>query len=257
MLHRLKVIALALIAPLALASCLFVPGKFQSSLTVHADRSFSFAYKGEVMAVDIQGLMAKAMKEGMAEGAKSKGKKDAGSATPPPDFTLTPEEQAKRDETFRKLAADVVKEAGYRSVEYRGNGIFFVDYQISGVLDHGFVFPYNPDNQMILPWIAVELRGKDLVRIKAPGYGRMKSGGVNGMEGASDMSAALSMLPGGIGDAFTRLEGTFTFTTDAELVSQNNEEGATTVGKDKTVTWKVDTTTDDAPMASVRVKPLP
>ena len=252
MLHRLKAIALALIAPLALAGCLFVPGHFESALTIHADRSFTFAYKGEVMAVDLQSFMGKAMKEGMAAGAKGKSKKDTDKEEMP-DFTLTPEERAKQDENFRKLAVEVAKEAGYRAVEYRGNGMFWVDYQISGVLDHGFVYPYNLDNQMILPWISVELRGKDLVRFKAPGFAKQNSGG---MGGAGDMSASLAMIPGGIGDAFTRMEGTFTFTTDAELVSQNNEEGAVTTGSNKTVTWKVDMTTDDAPMASVRVRAL-
>lgn len=254
MLHRLKALALALIAPLVLASCLFVPGHFESALTIHADRSFTFAYKGEVMAVDIQGLMAKAMKEGMEQGAKGKDKKDADKPAETPDFTLTPEEQAKRDETFRKLAVEVAKEAGYRSIEYRGNGMFWVDYQISGTLDHGFVYPYNLDNEMILPWISVELRGKDLIRFKAQGFGKL--GGSGAMGGMGDPSAMLSMIPGGIGDAFLRKEGTFTFTTDAELVSQNNEEGAVTIGSNKTVSWKIDMATDDAPMASVRVKPL-
>ncbi|MEP9358035.1 hypothetical protein [Sphingomonas sp. KR3-1] len=253
MLHRLRAIAFALAAPLVLASCLFVPGKYESALTIHADRSFTFAYKGEVMAVDLQAFMGKAMQAGMAQGAKGQaGKKDAPSAEP--DFTLTPAEKAKQDENFRKLAVEVAKEAGYRTVEYRGNGTFWVDYQISGVLDHGFVFPYNLDNQMIMPWIAVELRGKDVIRVKAPGYVRM-SGSSTGMGNMGDMSA-LAMMPGGIGDAFNRLEGTFTLTTDAELVSQNNENGAETVGKDKTVVWKTDTNTHDAPMASIRVRAL-
>lgn len=253
MLHRLKAVAFALVAPLVLASCLFVPGKFDSALTIHADRSFTFSYKGEVMAVDLQGFMGKAMQMGMEEGAKAKaGKKDK-APEKEPDFTLTPEEKAKQDETFRKLAVEVAKETGYRTVEYRGDGMFWIDYQISGTLDHGFVFPYNLDNQMIMPWIAVELRGKDLIRIKAPGYVRMS--GNSGMGNMGDMSA-LAMMPGGMGEAFTRLQGTFTLTTDAELVSQNNEEGAVTTGKDKVVTWKTDTTTKDAPMASVRVRAI-
>jgi len=250
MLHRLKAIAFALAAPLVLASCLFVPGKFQSALTIHADRTFSFSYKGEVMAIDLQGFAGKAMQEGMADAAKEKSGKKGKTPEKAPDFTLTPEEKAKQDENFRKLAVEIAKEAGYRSVEYRGNGLFWVDYQISGTLDHGFVYPYNLDNQMIMPWIAVELRGKDLIRVKAPGYVR-DGGKGNGM---GDMSALGAAGLGDMGEAFSRLEGTFVLTTDAELVSQNNEEGAVTVGKDKVITWKTDTTTDDAPMASIRVR---
>ncbi|MEI9928281.1 MAG: hypothetical protein WDN44_12035 [Sphingomonas sp.] len=55
----------------------------------------------------------------------------------------------------------------------------------------------------------------------------------------------------------TGMDGTFTLNTDAVLLSQNNEEGAETVGSVKTVTWHVTSTTPDAPMASVRVSALP
>lgn len=248
----LRTILIALIAPLMLSSCLFLPGKFASALTIHADRSFTFTYTGEVAAIDLQAMMGKAMQAGAAAD-KNKKPKDAAGAPPFGDLTLSPEEQAKQDDTFRKLAADLAREAGYRTVEYRGKGLFYVDYQVSGVLNHSFVYPYNLDNQMIWPWIAVELRGKDLVRVKAQGFARPDASGM-GMGSMGSMSA----FPfAGIGDAVSRLDGTFTLTTDAELVSQNNEEGATTAGANRTVTWKVTPATKDAPMASVRVKPLP
>jgi hypothetical protein len=244
-----RTIAFALMAPLLLSSCLFLPGKFTSALIIHADRSFTFTYTGEVAAIDLQAMMKKSM-----EGAGQPPKPKAKDAPPksPFDFTLTPEEKAKQDDTFRKLASDLAKEAGYRSVEYRGDGIFYVDYQVSGVLNHSFVYPYNLDNQMIWPWIAVELRGKDMVRVKAQGFARPDASGMGGM------GSGMGAFPfAGISDAIDRLDGTFTVTTDAELVSQNNEDGAETVGANKVVTWKVSPTTKDAPMASMRVRPLP
>src|SRR5436305_2070124 len=109
MLHRLKAVAFALAAPLMLASCLFVPGKFESALTIHADRSFTFAYVGEVMAVDLQGFMGKAMQMGMAEAAKEKSGKKGKTPEKEPDFTLTPEEKARQDENFRKLATEIAR----------------------------------------------------------------------------------------------------------------------------------------------------
>ena len=42
----------ATILPLLLTGCLLTPGKFQSTLSINADRTFAFAYKGEVIAVD-------------------------------------------------------------------------------------------------------------------------------------------------------------------------------------------------------------
>ena len=50
-----KALAAALMVPLVLAACLFVPGKFVSVMTIHADRSFTYSYKGEVLAVDVAG----------------------------------------------------------------------------------------------------------------------------------------------------------------------------------------------------------
>jgi hypothetical protein len=242
MTRMLRTLALVVLAPLVLASCLFVPGKFDSALTIHRDRSFTFTYKGEVVAIDLKGLGGDFMKIAEEESGK-KGKNGSADAA-----TVKAAEQAKRDEEYRKLAIELAKEAGYRSVEYRGNGIFYVDFALSGVLDHAFVYPYNQDNDIVLPWIAIELRGKDAVRVKAQGFARQKNeaAGLDGMGGGLSAGA----------EAADRMEGTFTLTTDAEVISQNNEAGAETVGSEKVIAWKVDTRTKDAPMASLRVAPL-
>lgn len=243
MTKMLRALALVVLAPLALASCLFVPGKFDSALTIHRDRSFTFTYKGEVVALDLKGMGGDFMKMAAEEDAKKKGKNGEADLA-----KSKAAEQAKRDEAYRKLAVELAKEAGYRSVEYRGDGIFYVDFALSGVLDHAFVYPYNQDNEIVLPWIAIELRGKDAVRVKAEGFARPK----NDAAGMGGLGAGLSS---GV-DAADRMEGSFTLTTDAEILSQNNEGGAETVGSDKVVTWKVNTKTKDAPMASIRVAPL-
>jgi hypothetical protein len=141
------------------------------------------------------------------------------------------------EEEKKALAEALSKEAGYRKVEYRGNDVFFVDYQISGRLDHAFLFPFNSDAEVIFPFVVAELRANGNVRIKAPAFA--KSGSrmdMSGMDSKND-----------------RIKGTFTITTDAELVSQNNEDGATT-GPDgrKSIVWKIDPTTADAPTATIK-----
>lgn len=253
MLKWLRTLALVLLAPAVLAGCLFVPGKFESALTIHRDRSFTFTYKGEVAALDLKGLGGKLVAMGMSSAAKEGKNKNAS-----PDLSgleLSPEDIAKRDADFRKIAVELAKEAGYRSVSYRGDGVFDIDFAISGVLDHSFVYPYNLDTEAVMPWIAIELRGNDMVRVKAPGFARPK-GDPSGASGMSSLGSGMASLPfGGIGDAYERMEGRFTLTTDAELVSQNNEAGAETIGRDKVVTWNVDTTTADVPMAVLRVTP--
>jgi hypothetical protein len=93
-----------------------------------------------------------------------------------------------------------------------------------------------------VPFIAVELRQGGTVRIKAPGYTNAETGS-NPMGGGT-MSKAAKLL-----------DGTFTLDTDAEIVSQNNEDGAKTVGKRRVITWRATPLTKDAPTAVLRLKP--
>lgn len=253
MFDRFKGIALAVLAPVLLVGCAFSPGKFVSTLTILADRSFTFSYQGEVIAVDIAGEMAK----GMGDAFKGMGDEDdkkktttsllRDAAWQEEDAPATDdegsakddaEEAAKKEAKFKAIAEALTKEAGYRSVTYKGDGVFVVDYQISGKLTHGFLWPYNIDAEVIFPFVVMELRGADTVRVKAPAFGDNESPG----KGKSD-------------DAKTKLDGTFTLITDGEIVSQNNEDGAKTDGTRRTVTWKATPLSKDAPMAVVKVAP--
>lgn len=253
MFDRFRGIALAVLAPVLLIGCAFSPGKFTSTLTILADRSFTFSYQGEVIAVDIAGEMAK----GMGDAFKGLGDKDdkkkttttwlrdavwqeedAPAGEEGDSATEDAEEAAKKEAKFKAIAEALTKEAGYRSVVYKGDGVFVIDYQISGSLTHGFMWPFNVDAEVIFPFVVVELRGADMVRVKAPAFGDSDSAG----KGKSDAANA-------------KLDGTFTLITDGELVSQNNEDGAKTEGNRRTITWKATPLSKDAPMAVVKVAP--
>ncbi|MCA1198815.1 hypothetical protein K9B35_12625 [Sphingomonas sp. R647] len=253
MFDRFKGIALAILAPVLLVGCAFSPGKFASTLTILADRSFTFSYQGEVIAVDIAGEMAK----GMGDAFKGLGDEDGDEKKKKTTTSLwrdaawqedddaveaedDAEEAAKKEAKFKAIAEALTKEAGYRSVTYKGDGVFVVDYQISGKLTHGFLWPYNLDAEVIFPFVVLELRGADAVRVKAPAFGDNDSLG----KGKSD-------------NTNTKLDGTFTLITDGELVSQNNEDGAKTEGTRRTVTWKATPLSKDAPMAVVKFAPKP
>lgn len=253
---------LALAAPLMLASCIITPAKFTSSLDVRADRSFTFTYVGEVLLMktkapsgldpagdgdqdnadpggdDEPAMYEIAVKSG--KGAKAPVEK------PDPLFGDTQAEATR----LQQLAAALSKEYGYRSVRYIGNRKLAIDYRISGKLDHAFVFPFNPDGDVVLPFIAIELRGKDRVRIKAPGY-------------ANEQSLAAMGNAGGMGgldedESDSALDGTFTLITNAAIVSQNQEDGAATQPDGaKKILWRATPQTRDAPMAVLKVDPLP
>lgn len=178
---KISRIVMALAAPFLLAGCILAPGRFTSSLDIRADRGFTFAYQGEVIAHDpggdmtnaMQG-MAGAMAQGMAtasgpagadEGQKPLNKKAA--AAPAKKPAETPESRAKRE----AVAVALMKEEGFRSARYIGDGKFAVDYSISGKLDRSFVFPFNSDAGSAIPWLAVEVRKDGTARVKAAGFG--------------------------------------------------------------------------------------
>lgn len=225
---------LALLAPLLLMGCIVVPGRFDASLDIAADRSFTYRYRGEIVAIDLGDEFAKGMKD--AGDAKQADPETPTGIAWQAAAATTPES---RDAKFRALAEALRKEAGYRSVEYKGDGLFQIDYAIDGRLTHGFVWPYNADAEIIFPFLTVELRGQDGLRVKAPAFG--KAGDAN-MPGADK-----------VGD---KREGIFTLTTDAEIVSQNNEDGAKAAGLKRTITWKVTPLSKDPPMTVLRVAPL-
>lgn len=239
--------ASALTCCLMLGACLVTPGKFESTLDIRADRQFSFTYKGEILSSDMKGLGSSSGTPGdspVGDGAPEK--KD--SALRKTAMQQGNEERFDRgnapgDEAqMQAIAAALLKEKGFRSARYMGNHKFEIDYAISGRLTHSFLFPFNSDAEIVLPFVAVELRGDDRVRMKAPGYsnGFDKSREPMGQSGSGE-------------DASKALDGTFTLTTNAEIVSQNQEDGAQSIANGKRITWKVTPLTSEAPMATLRV----
>lgn len=254
--HRMFRTAWLLIAPMLLASCVIAPGKFVSTLDIAADRSFTFAYRGEVIALDLdkslegldelngddaEGEAVEGEAEWLQTGVQDGGNPFDGDA---PDAAA---DKAERERKNRAIADALRKEAGYRSVEYKGDGLFVIDYAISGRLDHGFVYPYNVDAEILFPFVVVELRGNDRLRVKAPAFGEsgQSSAGMGSMAGGSASKAA------------ERLDGTFTLTTDAEIVSQNNEDGAVEANGKRSITWRATPLSKDAPMAVLKLALLP
>jgi hypothetical protein len=251
---RLSRLMLVLLMPFALASCVLTPGKFVSTLRIDADRHFTFTYVGEVLALDIGDDMMKGLGDSSSETPTDPTSSD-GEATlqklafqekdgdsKVEDGKKAAAKKAAADAKNRTIAAALAKETGYRKVTYLGDGKFSIDYAISGTLDHAFLWPYNVDAELMFPFIAVELRANGTVRMKAPAF-------------ANDSSKSTSSMGmPGMDKASSQLDGVFTLDTNAEIVSQNNEEGAVPVaGGRKTITWKATPLTKDAPSAVLRL----
>ncbi len=241
-------VLIAILAPLLLLGCVLSPGKFISTMTINADRTFAFTYKGEVIAID--------------PGSALKGVGDK-PASEVPDAEATPtiyrtaavnakvgtdaEDKSGSDSEAknREIATALSKEYGYRSVVYQGKGKFLIDYAIKGMLTHNFTYPFNSDAEAIFPFVVIELRANNTVRVKAPGF--------------SNSGSASSGAGGGMGSAMNEtsklLDGNFTLDTDTEIVSQNNEDGAKTASGRRIINWRATSLTKDAPTAVLRFKP--
>jgi hypothetical protein len=236
-------------AALALSSCILSPGKFVSTLHIAKDRSFTFTYVGEVILLDPASAMQQGMQDGLA-GAAPSDEEGMGSEDdvltnlvddetpgPKPAAPATPAAETAQQIAEAKAVAEALsKEVGYRSVQYLGKNKFRVDYSMTGKLDRSFVYPVNMDAKSIIPWIAVEVRKDRTARIMAIAFGDQDM----------DMGAAAKPDSGP-----KERDGTFTFTTDAELVMQNNEEGMAP-GPGKKVVWRVTPASKTVPTAVVR-----
>jgi hypothetical protein len=230
-------LALLFAAPLLLVSCVLSPGKFVSALHIGKDRSFTFSYVGEVILLDPAEGMTSGIAEGMAEAAAQDGQQSEDDEQSAPATPARPAEPTAAQIAERQAVAEALsKEVGYRSVEFLGGNRFRVDYQMSGSLDRGFIYPVNVDAKAVIPWIAVEVRKDGTARVKALAFGDPDEG----MGSVAKPS-----------EPDTSRDGTFTFTTDAALVMQNNEEGMAP-GPGTRVVWRVTAASKTVPTAVVR-----
>jgi hypothetical protein len=232
-----------------LSGCLLTPGKFTSTLDIKRDRSFTFTYVGEVIA--------------QPPSSSTDGDNSLTPEAPSPDKAVmmriaspkkpapAADPAAKDAQKMQALAETLSREYGYRSVKYLGNYRFAVDYQVSGRLTHAFLFPFNIDGEVIVPFLAIELRDKDRARLKAPGFANDDSKGM-GMPG---MGGGMGSSPGK--DAASALDGTFTLTTDAEIVSQKENGAQVLPDGRKRIVWRATPQTKDAPTAVLRFDALP
>lgn len=271
-------------APLLLTGCLWGPGKFTSDLTLKKDGSFVLDYRGEVvlhMPPDMDGKpepwnaeMVRCYKDGRvetgpsittdepdeesrpctaAEIAKAKSAHEKEAAERAVKKRKESEEMAKAfglpgldDESNRAFAAKLSKYAGWRSVQYRGNGVFDVDYHFEGRATQDFIFPALPDNDFLIPFIAIRRRADGAVLVTAPSL----TGGA-GPIAARAGSAAASAAKGG---PVSKAAGRFTVITDGEILTNNSEDGSSAHPLGRKVHWDVSATSSKIPETLIRLR---
>jgi len=247
----------AIAAPLLLTGCLWGPGKFQSDLTLKKDGSFTLDYRGEIVLQVPPDATSEAWADSKAkcsDGDKDRACTKAEIAEQKDAY----EKKRKDSENMAKVfglpglddasnqafAAKLMKYAGWRSVTYRGKGVFDVDYHFVGRATQDFLFPALPDNNMIIPFIAIRRRADGAVLVTAPAF----TGGAGPMgpaaAGAGDM---------GKGGPMSRAEGRFTVVTDGEILTNNSEDGAAPNPVGRQVHWDVGPTSSKIPETLIRL----
>lgn len=159
-------------------------------------------------------------------------------------FGFNPADEASN----RKLAATMMRQDGWKSVVYRGDGVFDVDYQISGRIGHDFIFPVFPQGEIIIPFVMVRGQDKGSVRVSAPALAG---------SGLKSMGSQAKWLGAGTAPKDTplsRTKGRFTITTDGEILTNNTEDGPAQATNGRTLVWDIDSRMNKTPEALIRLR---
>jgi hypothetical protein len=246
----------AFAAPLLLTGCLWGPGKFSSDLALKKDGSFVLDYRGEIVLETADAMAKPQWQDSMAhcmDDAKERpctakelaDQKDAYAKKQKDD-----EEMAKSfglpgtdDESNRAFAAKLMKYAGWRSVAYKGKGIFDVDYHMEGRLTQDFAFPLMPDSNIVIPFIAIRRRADGAVLVNAPA-----------LTGGTNMFGPMAQQMGGeTKGPPSRAEGRFIVHTDAQIVTNNSEDGPAADPLGQQVHWDIAPGTNKVPETLIRL----
>lgn len=265
---------------LALCSCLLTPGAFSSALDLRRDGRFSFAYSGEIRMLALSRLAEKAregetftpspcfddaqkerpclareraeQKQAWTEARKSSAERRTREAEQMKALLggIDPSSPKAAEE----LASRLRRQAGWKSVVYKGDGLFVVDYAIAGRLDHDFTFPTIERFPLANAFVQLTRRSDGTVRVEAPGFGAAS--------GAGNPFAAL--MGGAMGEpgtgkdaapAMPTFEGTLTLTTDGQVLANNTDEGPQPGPAGQRLGWVVNARSAAAPTALVRLAP--
>jgi hypothetical protein len=150
------------------------------------------------------------------------------------------------DESNRRFASNLMKYQGWRSVAYKGKGLFDVDYHFEGRLTQDYAFPMMPDTDVQIPFIMLRRRADGSVMVTAPA--------LTGGKGPFGARAKMLGLPDKGGDGpVSRAEGRFTVSTDGEVLTNNSEDGPVAAQGRRQVHWDVGAASDKVPEMLVRL----
>ncbi len=280
-LRRLAAAGLVLALSALLAACFVLPGKFASTLDLRKDGRFAYTYKGEVWVMGLSKLSELGGGAGKFEPSTcykddenmsvrecTKDELEAQKATWETEQQAGAEKRKKEAEEMKallggidpsdpkageELAQRLRRQAGWKSVTYKGDGLYDVDFAIAGRIDHDFTFPTIERMAMVTPFVAMGRRADGTVRIDAPGFAM--SGSANPMAAMGGLAAMGAADEDGAkgGPKFPKIEGAFTITTDGAILANNTDEGPQADPAGQRLSWTIDARNTAAPTALIRL----
>lgn len=283
--RRTAMAGFACAAALLLTGCLLSPGVFTSQLELRKGGSFSYTYDGEIYLLALSKLadLGNAAEDAADEFVEQACYDDETfEERPCTEEELAPQksdweqqaEQRKQErereaemtramlggidpadpEAAQEFAERLQRQAGWESVEYKGDGLFQVNFRIAGKLDYDFVFPTIERLPTFNFFVLAAKRDNGTVRIDAPGFAPQSSGSpfremMAGMAGAtaSEGSAEQDAL------SAPELNGTFRIVTDGEILANNTDEGPVETPDGSMLEWKVTKRMQVAPTALIKL----
>lgn len=271
-----------------LSACFLSPGKFDARLDLKRDGTFRFAYQGEIY------LLALSKLADFANQAETSGdefvaqpcyEEEEFEERPCTDDELAQQRSdwessraarvaaaEKESAAMRALlggidpadpaaAQELVerlrRQEGWHTVEYKGDGLFEVDFAIDSRMQHDFAFPTFERFPMGNFFVMANRRAGNVVRIDAPAFAVQGAG--NPFQGMmSGMAGAMTAISEGDEDEFPLIpdmEGTFTIVTDGEILANNTDDGPAAGPGGKVLTWKVNKRTQSPPTALIQLAP--
>lgn len=152
--------------------------------------------------------------------------------------------------SIEEFAARLRRQAGWKLVTYKGNGLFDIDFAIAGRADHDFIFPIIEKFPTTNTFVQVLRRADGTVRIDAPGFNPNSYGNPMGQAMGMGMMGAMSKsdMP-----KPAEMDGVFTVTTNGQVLANNTDEGPQADPAGQKLTWKVNVRTTAAPTALIKL----
>ena len=282
------------LACLVLTGCFLQPGKFDSTLDLRKDGTFTFTYKGQIYMLALSKMAEDANKaDAAAPFVRQPCLDDNQDEHPCTKAELAEQRRKWREYKQQKLQQDqqnrqamramlggidpndpqaaqqlaehMRRQAGWHSVAYIGDGMFEVDFSVTSKLTHDFAFPTLEQFPMNDFFVVITRRQDGTARVEAPGY--------SPQGGGNPMAALMSGMTGGLaalgpaepdkGEAkgaaappsMPEINGTFRLVTDGQILANNTDEGPHAGPGGQVLQWTVNQRTTAAPTALVKLAP--